>query len=298
LASQAVPQKILQTLTPFFSIIIPAKNAEQWLDAAMQSVWEQTYTDFEVLLVNDGSTDGTLTLMEVWCRKSHKVVVIDGKGRGLGHARNAAAKVARGAFLAFLDADDSWFPNKLFTIYKHIQKNDVKWVYHTIAVGVDKEKTKIRRGFALRKVTDLSDKGLPITPSATVIQRELFLTYGGFSEDTRQVEDLGLWLQLLHGGFLPSFIYQPLTFYRLGSGVTHHIQDHLTKVCNSIANAEKHGWLTPGQAAALTKRKHYETARYLHKQGDFEKARWYYRKGTNGLKTWLLRISTFFCWRM
>lgn len=283
---------------PFFSIIIPAKNAVQWLDEALQSVFEQTFTDYEVLLVNDGSTDDTLRLMEAWRSQSHKVVVLDGEGKGLGHARNTAAKTARGVFLAFLDADDSWFPNKLSAIYNHLQNNDVKWVYHTIAVGVHKETAKIRRGFALRKMGDLSEKGLPITPSATVIQRELFLKQGGFVEDTKQVEDLGLWLQLLHSGHLPSFINLPLAFYRLGSGVTHRIQDHLTKVCNSIATAEKQGWLTPKQAAALTKRKHYETARYLHKQGDFVKARWYYRAGAHGLKSLLLQLATFFCWRI
>jgi glycosyltransferase involved in cell wall biosynthesis len=280
-------------LSPFFSIIIPAKNAAQWLDEALESVKKQDFKYFEVLLVNDGSKDATLTIMEQWKSKLPRVTVLNGEGKGLGHGRNLAAQKSTGKFLAFLDADDVWHPQKLKIIYDAIQKEKSKWIYHTVITGETRQNAKLRKGYALKQVRELTTKGLPITPSAAVIEKQLFLSCGRFEEDTTQVEDLGLWLQLLHKDIFPNFINMPLTFYRVGSGVTHHLKDHLNKVFIAIDQAAQKGWIAPDLALEMKRRKYYEAGRYQHKQGSFSEARAFYKLANGGVFKNLLIILTY-----
>jgi glycosyltransferase involved in cell wall biosynthesis len=94
------------------SVVIPAYNAERWVGAAVRSVLAQTYANFEVLVVDDGSKDGTAVVAEAF---GGPVRCIRQKNGGVSRARNHGAAQARGEFLAFLDADDDWLPAKLGT---------------------------------------------------------------------------------------------------------------------------------------------------------------------------------------
>lgn len=98
------------TPAPIVSVIIPAYNAARYLADAIQSALSQTMADLEVIVVNDGSTDGTATVVEGF---GSKVQLISQNNRGVASARNAGIDRARGQFLAFLDADDVWLPTKL-----------------------------------------------------------------------------------------------------------------------------------------------------------------------------------------
>jgi GT2 family glycosyltransferase len=90
-----------------FSVIIPAFNREQHLPEALESVWKQTFKDYEVIVVDDGSTDGTPAYLSTL---DGRVSVIRQSNAGPGMARNRGAEAARGDYLAFLDSDDLWFP--------------------------------------------------------------------------------------------------------------------------------------------------------------------------------------------
>ena len=99
--------------TPKISIIVPVYNAEKYIDRCMQSIYAQTMTDYEIILVNDGSKDGSLTKCQEYAQKDSRVKVIDKENGGAGSARNAGIEVATGEYLAFPDADD-WFENDMF----------------------------------------------------------------------------------------------------------------------------------------------------------------------------------------
>jgi len=96
---------------PEVSVVIPAYNAGRTITAALASVFAQTYRDFEVIVVDDGSTDDTPRRLADWA--DYRVVVVRQPNSGPAHARNEAIARARGRLVAFLDADDIWLPRKL-----------------------------------------------------------------------------------------------------------------------------------------------------------------------------------------
>src|SRR4051794_5139151 len=103
-----------------FSVIIPTYNRLQLLKEALDSVWRQTFTDYEVIVVDDGSTDGTRDYLESLGDKLRFFVQ---PRRGPGAARNLAAQHANGEYLAFLDSDDLWFPWTLATFAEVISRH-------------------------------------------------------------------------------------------------------------------------------------------------------------------------------
>lgn len=99
------------------SVIIPVYNAEKYLEQAIDSVVSQTYTDWELILVDDGSTDPSGKICEIYARRTSKIKVIHKKNAGLSAARNTALAKARGNFIFFLDADDILAPTALEILY-------------------------------------------------------------------------------------------------------------------------------------------------------------------------------------
>ena len=92
------------------SVIIPAYNAEPFIDETVRSALDQTHADVEVIVVDDGSTDGTLQRLVAF---EHRITIVRRARGGVAAARNAGAERASGTWIAFLDADDLWLPNKL-----------------------------------------------------------------------------------------------------------------------------------------------------------------------------------------
>lgn len=98
---------------PLISIIMPAFNAERFLEDSIQTVLNQTFTDWELLIVNDGSTDRTVNIVEAHTKKDERVKLINQENKGVGAARNKAIRASQGEWIAFLDSDDLWNPEKL-----------------------------------------------------------------------------------------------------------------------------------------------------------------------------------------
>lgn len=92
---------------------MPAYNAAQYIEAAVQSVLQQTFPNWELLVVNDGSTDNTPAIVEAYCKSDERIKLINQANAKIGAARNTAIAAAQGEWIAFLDADDLWVPDKL-----------------------------------------------------------------------------------------------------------------------------------------------------------------------------------------
>lgn len=99
--------------SPAVSVVTPVFNGASWLGEALDSALAQTFDDLEVIVVNDGSTDDSLAIARDRARADERIRVIDQPNAGLPAARNMALKMARGSYLALLDADDAWFPDHL-----------------------------------------------------------------------------------------------------------------------------------------------------------------------------------------
>jgi glycosyltransferase involved in cell wall biosynthesis len=181
---------------PEVSVIIPSFNRSHMLGDAVRSVLGQSFTDFELIVVDDGSTDDTAGVLSCW---AGQLEVIKTRRRGVSASRNLGAGRARGQWLAFLDSDDLWLPEKLeLQLQAHhrqpdflISHTDEFWVRQGVRVNPMKKHAK--RGGAIFEYS------LPIcriSPSSVLIDRELFSQIGGFDTHYRVCEDYELWLRI------------------------------------------------------------------------------------------------------
>ena len=106
---------------PFFSIIIPVYNTAQFLDRCMNSLISQTFTDFEILLIDDGSTDSSFEICKKWEKKDKRIRVFHQENKGASSARNIGLKNSRGTYIQLVDSDDELLNNCLETIFSLIQ---------------------------------------------------------------------------------------------------------------------------------------------------------------------------------
>ena len=110
---------------PEISVIVPVYKAEQYLERCVKSILEQTYQNFELILVDDGSPDGSPILCDKWAEKDSRVHVIHKKNGGASSARNAGLKIAKGNWIAFADSDDWLNEIALKTLYDLAKKYNV-----------------------------------------------------------------------------------------------------------------------------------------------------------------------------
>jgi len=116
---------------PFFSVIIPTYNRKDFLPIAVESVLEQTFSDYELIVVDDGSTDGTAEWLRLSLNRAGAIKYIYQAHQGVSSARNCGIKNAKGEFIAFLDSDDRFCRQKLEITYEHIQNNPDYKIFHT-----------------------------------------------------------------------------------------------------------------------------------------------------------------------
>lgn len=195
-----------------FSIIIPTYNRLDLLKRALQSVWKQTSTDFEILVVDDGSNDGTHDYL---VSLGSKVRALKQPNLGPGAARNLGAQRAEGKYLAFLDSDDIWFPWTLATFKKVID------LYRSPAIissclktfVIEEELTELRskmRAVSFSDYFEGAKKGYFVGSNMAVISRSAFLRVGGFHTLRQNAEDHDLILRMgLEAGFVQ--IISPVT---------------------------------------------------------------------------------------
>lgn len=116
------------------SVIVPVYNVETYLEECLDSIQNQTYTDFEVLLVNDGSTDGSKTICERYCKENRRFHLLNQENQGLSAARNTGVAASRGEFIVFVDSDDMILANYLETLM-HYMREDVDIVESQFTVS-------------------------------------------------------------------------------------------------------------------------------------------------------------------
>jgi hypothetical protein len=185
---------------PLVSIIIPVYNGERYIEEALASVFAQTFRDFEVIVVNDGSTDSTEERLR---RHRNRIVYVLQPNRGQSLARKAGLEVARGSLIAFLDCDDVWLPEKLerqvgaARAYEQcgIITTDVeRFDEHGVTLRSLKEWHSPASGFVMEKL--LFDNFIP--PSAAVVRRECFDRVTTFDVPPPCFgEDWLMWMQIV-----------------------------------------------------------------------------------------------------
>ncbi|MCL2689237.1 MAG: glycosyltransferase family 2 protein [Chitinispirillia bacterium] len=194
---------------PRVSVIIPAFNRSALLHRAVESVLNQTERDFELVIVDDGSTDDTSQyLQKIKLLNNVQCLRLD-KNYGVSKARNAGVSASSGEWIAFLDSDDYWHPDKLRFQFKWLadnpqysimQTNEI-WIRNGVRVNQPKTYKKI-----CGDIFNESVERCMITPSSVIMRRSLFEQTGGFDEKMRACEDYDLWLRITckhHAGLEP-----------------------------------------------------------------------------------------------
>lgn len=201
---------------PNVSVIIPAYNAEAFIADTVRSVLAQTYQDLEVIVVDDGSKDGTLAALEQF---GGRVRVHTQANGGVAKARNTGVSLATGTYIAFLDADDLWLPHKLEQQLFHSSAPMTFTDRFNIGARGDlpeiqSEVTAMHGGDVF---VQLLREGNFITNTSVVMRRALFEKMGGFYTGLNGTEDWDLWIRVAEHheiGFVP----EPLVRYRFHAG--------------------------------------------------------------------------------
>ena len=183
---------------PLVSVIIPTYNRAALLREAVTSVRRQSYGPLELIVVDDGSTDATAACLRSF-RDLRGVRVVRQDHTGMpGQARNAGVRVARGAYLAFLDSDDLWLPHKL-AAQVSVATAAGAAITHARERWTRNGRVVSQRGQRHRRSGDLFADSLRkcvIGPSTVLLRRAVFTAAGGFREDLEIAEDYELWLRL------------------------------------------------------------------------------------------------------
>lgn len=199
---------------PLVSVVIPTYNRAWVLRDAIESVLAQTFESFELIVVDDGSTDNTPALLDGY----EDLVALEQTNKGVSAARNRGIAHAQGKFIAFLDSDDLWLPEKLSAQVTFFQENPDALICQT-------QETWIRNGQRIySKSRHMKQSGLfferslelcLVSPSAVMIKKGLFETVGMFDEDLPACEDYDLWLRI--NATIPIFLIdEPLVIKRGG----------------------------------------------------------------------------------
>ncbi|MEW4925268.1 glycosyltransferase family 2 protein [Algibacter sp. 2305UL17-15] len=206
------------------SIIVPCYNQGEFLNEALQSVFQQTYSNWECIIVNDGSKDDTEEVAKLWTRKDNRFSYYKKENSGVSHTRNFALEKVKGKFLQFLDADDILDKQKLelsLKAFAAIENKDVNVVVSNFRMlSYNSEKTtepycNLNAGlFTFETLLYKWQDPFSVPIHCGLFEASLFKTIR-FPENVTAQEDWIVWVTLFKSDCKAAFIDKPLAFYRL-----------------------------------------------------------------------------------
>jgi glycosyltransferase involved in cell wall biosynthesis len=223
MATRENPLPDLTTADPAVSVIIPAYRVATFIREALDSVFAQSFTDFEVIVINDGSPD-TAELEQAIESYRGKITYLEQSNQGAGAARNAGLRIARGLFVAFLDGDDIWLPNFLSEQVQLIQSGSGYDLVYADAVNFGSAAiaggTSMQTNPSEGEVTfeSLLTARCNVITSAVVARREPILAVGLFDENFPNSQDFDLWLRLAKHGVRFNYQRKVLVRRRIYAG--------------------------------------------------------------------------------
>ncbi|HYK22081.1 MAG TPA: glycosyltransferase family A protein [Pyrinomonadaceae bacterium] len=194
-----------QTRSPLVSVIVPAYDVAEFIGEALDSVLAQTFSDYEIIVINDGSPD-TKALERALKPYMSRIVYLKQENRGVSAARNNGIAAARGSLIAFLDGDDTWLPNYLDVQVARIQADPtIDVLYPNVMMFSDATESAEEFMTACPSNGEVTFERLLLqecnVSNCSIARRETLVRAGLFDESLRSVEDFDLWLRIAkHGG--------------------------------------------------------------------------------------------------
>ena len=192
-------------MNPLVSVIMPAFNAERFISNAIDSVLSQTFIDWELIIINDGSTDDTEKIISNYLKQDNRIYYVFQENGKQGKARNRGIRMSRGKYLAFLDADDLWTSKKLSSQIEQIESENLDLIFSDFGL-IDENNVVINPSVGVVSGLHSGLSGLkPFfqqnrIPILTVLaKKDAIEKCGLFSEEPRvqNAEDYHLWLKML-----------------------------------------------------------------------------------------------------
>lgn len=206
------------------SVVIPAFNSERCISRAIESVMSQTFSDYEIIVVDDGSTDGTADIVKKF---GDRVRYVYQQNAGPASARNAGLKIASGQWIAFLDADDEWLPDKLQQQVELLDRNrDLRWCSTNRYQADERRKAPVGNKAAITKALNGREHfpnyfsaaaagKCPIVTSTIIVRKDVFDKLGDFDLQYLRGQDLDMWWRIAHHYPKIGYIPQPLAVRHL-----------------------------------------------------------------------------------
>lgn len=192
-----------------------AYNAENTIGQAITSVIQQTYTDFELIIINDCSTDRTVDVINEFIKRDTRIILINNsKNMGVSYTRKHGLDEAKGSWIAILDSDDLWLPEKLAKQVEFQKKTNADLLYTGSGfMNVDGKqinwKLNVPEVITYRQLL----KQNILSNSSALVRKDLYEKYYVIGDDMH--EDFAIWLQILRNGIKAYGINEPLLIYRL-----------------------------------------------------------------------------------
>lgn len=257
---------------PRVSIIIPTYNCARYIGRALDSVCAQTYKDYEILLVDDGSTDDT---KDVVMQYGRKVAYLYQQNRGVSAARNHAISKASGELLAYLDADDMWYSEKLERQVAFLDAHQECGMLHSEISVINEqdeilhvrfnEETKrpVPQGYCLLELLKRSH----IQTLTVVERRKCFDRAGVFDERLPIAQDYLHWIMIAAEGYGVGYLAEPLGKYRWRTGSlmgspTRLLQDYV-RICDILLQEKQFASQHGEEAAAILRNNLFRVQRNL-----------------------------------
>jgi glycosyltransferase involved in cell wall biosynthesis len=259
---------------PRVSVIIPTYNRARDVGRCLDSLVQQTFKDFEVLVCDDGSVDATAAVVEPYKSRLALTYHWAENFGGPARPRNTGLQLARGEYLAFLDSDDWWMPDKLRISVLHLEQG-ADFIYHDLLIASRRSQKLYWRRSGSRRVSkpvfdDLLVHGNAINNSSVVMRTELLRAVGGFAEDPNLIaaEDYDAWLRVARrtDGFVR--IPQALGYYWMGDGnlsnpkrtirTSEALEARYAQEFSRVRSAQPMDWLSYAKARA-----HFDLGSYV-----------------------------------
>lgn len=201
-------------MSDLVSVIIPAYNQGHFLAEAVDSVLAQTYTEVEVIVVDDGSTDNTVDVAQAYT--DPRVRYVYKENGGLSSARNEGLRHAQGAYIAYLDSDDCFLPDKLTILLGAIAREPELGFVAGQTIPVDEHGNHVGKLFDTPLPSNLKELllGNPLHVGSVLVRRSWQDQVGFFDETLRSYEDWDMWLRLAQAGCRMLYVPLPVSLYR------------------------------------------------------------------------------------
>jgi glycosyltransferase involved in cell wall biosynthesis len=186
---------------PYFSIVIPVYNKEKFVAKTIESVLNQTFTDYEIIIVNDGSTDQSEAKISTF--NDNRIKYYSKKNEGVALARNFGIEKATADYICFLDADDYWYPTFLETMQRYSSELPEQKVF-AAAIEIETKNKTISAHYSIPSTSDFeivnffdaSQKECALWTSSVCIHKSVFEKIGDFDTNIKHGEDTELWIRI------------------------------------------------------------------------------------------------------